>query len=163
MFCVGYYGILRVGEMCESAHTLRAKDVHVGDNKEKIMLLLYTSKTHGQESEPQKIRISTEPELKKDVRCPIQMVIKYMRLRGSYELPTEQFFVFADKSSVKPDQLRDVLRKFLDRIHLNSKLYDVHSFRSERTSDLSKFGYSVDQMKAMGHWRSNTVYKYLKN
>ena len=56
IFCLAYYGMLRVGEISESPHNIKAKDVHVGDNKDKIMLVLYTSKTHGQESEPQKLR-----------------------------------------------------------------------------------------------------------
>ena len=59
-----------------------------------------------------------------------------MRIRGPYRLSTEQFFVFADKSPVKDFQLRKTLRELLYRLNLNSMLYDVHSFRIERTHDL---------------------------
>ena len=86
-----------------------------------------------------------------------------MSRRGPYIEESEHFFVFADKTPVKPHQLRQVLRALLDRINLEGNLYDVHSFRIGRTCDLEKFGYSVDQIKAMGRWKSNAVYRYLKN
>ena len=54
MFCLAYYGMLRVGELTKGPHTVRAKDIHVGNNKDKIMIVLYSSKTHGKESRPQK-------------------------------------------------------------------------------------------------------------
>ena len=44
IFCLAYYGMLRVGEGWGGQHTLKACNVHVGDNKDKIMLVLYTSK-----------------------------------------------------------------------------------------------------------------------
>ena len=86
-----------------------------------------------------------------------------MKIRGSYIKDCEQFFVFADKSPVCPHHFRTTLRLLLDRINLDSALYDVHSFRSGRTCDLAKYGYSIDQIKAMGRWKSNAVYKYLTN
>ena len=61
MFCLGYYGMLRVGELTLGPHTLKACNIHVGNNKDKILLVLYSSKTHGRESGPQKIKISAAP------------------------------------------------------------------------------------------------------
>ena len=43
MFLMGYYGMLRVGELTFSPHTLKARNVHIGNNKDKIMIVLYTS------------------------------------------------------------------------------------------------------------------------
>ena len=130
------------------------------------MVVLYISETHGLESRPQKIKISAAPvkgnHLKK-IFCPFNTVIRFMHMRGSYEENSEQFFVFADGSNVKPQHFRSVLRELLDNFGLESSLYDVHSFRDGRTCDLEKFGYSVEQIKAMGRWKSNAVYRYLKN
>ena len=83
-----------------------------------------------------------------------------MHLRGTYRDEFEPFFVFRDKSPVKPQQFRDLLRSLLESISLDSSLYDVHSFRGGRTVDLYKFGYSIDQIKTMGRWKSNAVYRY---
>ena len=59
MFIVGYYRLLGAGELCfnngtedELQHTIRAKLVYIATNKEKIILLLYTSKTHGFKAHP---------------------------------------------------------------------------------------------------------------
>ena len=65
-------------------------------------------------------------------------------------------------SPVKAENLRSILRLLLDRINLDSSMYDVHSFRIGRTCDLHKFGYTIDQIKAMGRWKSNAVYRYLR-
>ena len=87
-----------------------------------------------------------------------------MKTRGSYLKESEQFFVFSDRTPVKPNNVRSVLRLIISRLGLDSSLYNVHSLRiCEWTCDLEKFGYSVDKIKAMGHWRSNAVYRYLKN
>ena len=165
MFCLAYYGMLRVGELTQGPHTVKAGDIHVGHNKDKLVVVLYTSKTHGQESRPQKIKISSVFTKRPEHRffCPFRTVNQYMNVRGSYKEVTDQFFVFSDNSPVKPYHFRTTLRSLLDRVDLDSRLYDVHSFRIGRTCDLKKYGYSIDQIKAMGRWKSNAVYRYLKN
>ena len=164
MFCLAYYGMMRVGELTLSPHTLKAGHIHVGNNKDKIMVVLYSSKTHGAASRPQKIKIASLPiEVKQQNFCPIRAIQKFMEIRGPYKDKLEQFFVFSDMSPVKPDHFRGILRQLLTSINLNAALYDAHSFRIGRTCDLEKFGFSIDQIKAMGRWKSNAVYRYLKN
>ena len=165
LFILAYYGMMRVGELTLSPHTLKACDIHIGNNKDKILIVLYSSKTHGKESRPQHIKVSAIPMRKKDKKffCPFKIVLKYMKVRGSYKDENKPFFMFSDSSPVKGQHMRSVLRTLLTRIHLDGDLYDVHSFRSGRTIDLEKFGYNLDQIKSMGRWRSNAVYRYLKN
>ena len=169
IFCLAYYGMLRVGEIAKGPHMVKAPNVHVGDNKDKVQIVLYSSKTHGQSSRPQKIKISAgEPTSKikgsqKTHFCPIKIAIKYMHIRGAYLKRDEAFFIFAYRSAIKPCQLRGVLRGLLKDLSLDSQLYDVHSFRIGRTCDLYKYGYSIEQIKVFGRWKSNAVYKYLKN
>ena len=168
MFCLAYYGMMRVGELAQGPHTVKAGDIHVGDNKDKIMVVLYSSKTHGKESRPQKIKIAAIPRpfsrFANTINfCPFKVVIRYMDIRGPYLEDKDQFFVFADKSPVKPYHMRSTLRTLLNNLNLDGSLYDVHSYRIGRTCDLEKFGYSIDQIKSMGRWKSNAVYRYLKN
>ena len=47
MFCLAYYGMLRVGEIAYGPHIIKAGNIHVGGNKDKILLVLYSSKTLG--------------------------------------------------------------------------------------------------------------------
>ena len=168
IFSLAYYGMMRIGELTLGDHVVKATNIHIGRSKEKIMLPLYTLKTHGQGSRPQHIRISAIPKNKSSKYgcrffCPVQLIMSFMSRRGAYLTDEEQLFVFADRSPVTPYHFRTTLRNMLQALGLDSNLYDVHSFRSGRTCDLAKYGYSVDQIKAMGRWRSNTVYSYLKN
>ena len=74
----------------------------------------------------------------------------------------EHFFVFRDKSEIQPKIVRQMLRRVISNLGLDALLYDVHSLRAGRSTDLYKLGYSVEQVKQTGRWRSNIVYRYLK-
>ena len=85
VFCLAYYGLLRVGELTLGDHTLLIGNTHVLEDN--ILLVLYSSKTHGKESRPQKIRISAQPLTSRVSNrqrnfCPVRTVIHYLRLRG---------------------------------------------------------------------------------
>ena len=144
-------------------------------NKDKILVLLYSSKTHNQGSYLQEIKISAESLNNSPAHgnprcatrsgrnfCPFKLTRQYMELQGGFTSDDENFFLCSDGSPVVPMQARNTLRSLLNRVHLNSSLYCFHSFRSSRSSDLLKFGYSVDQIKKIGRWKSNAVYRYLK-
>ena len=57
MFALGYYGLLRISELAVSEHVLKAAHIHLAINKDKLLLVLYSSKMHGVGSRPQKIKI----------------------------------------------------------------------------------------------------------
>ena len=86
IFALAYYGMMGVGEISTSDHTLKACNVHVGCNKKKILLVLYSSKTHSKESRPLNIKISAVEQHMKQERffCPFDLTRSYLRLRGSY-------------------------------------------------------------------------------
>ena len=44
LFIIAYYGLFRVGELTSGTHPVKARDVHVGSNKNKLLFVLYTSK-----------------------------------------------------------------------------------------------------------------------
>ena len=97
IFLLAYYGMLRVGEITFSDHTVKAGHIHIADNKQKLMMVLYTSKTHGQESKPQRIKISVaakEIDNKHRFFCPISSTITYMDIRGPYIEESDPFLPF---------------------------------------------------------------------
>ena len=163
MLLLGYYGLLRIGEMAEGNHAVKAANVHAAENKRKIMIILFSSKTHGLESHPQQIRIWADYEITNIKYCPFKITNEYGNLRGEYMADDEQFFVFQDGSPVQPRHLRSILKKCLKLIGLDATKYDTHSLRIGRASDLMKNGYTVDQIKQLGRWKSNAVYKYIRN
>ena len=184
IFLTSYYGLLRVGEVAESPHTIKAVDVHVADDKSKFLLILHTSKTHGKGNRPQKIRIQgikhvqveledkictfsekldTSRHSNKKFFCPVDMLNKYVNKKGDPLTSDEALFTFADHSTVKPHQIRSVLRYCLGKLNLDASLYDTHSFRIGRASDLLKNNCSIDKIKQLGRWKSNAAFNYLRH
>ena len=57
MVATGYYGLLRIGELTAGTHSILACNVLTAKNKNKIQLVLKTSKTHAEANYPQKVTI----------------------------------------------------------------------------------------------------------
>ena len=174
IFVLGYYGLMRVGELTKEDHPIKACNVHIGQNKDKILLVLYSSKTHSRANPLQRIKISASDEQEstkkmweikgKLVRffCPFNIVRTYISAQGDYINENENFFVFSDKTAVKPKHPNKVLKTCLQRINIDDSLYLVHSLRAGTACDMLKQGHTIDHIKYVGRWKSNAVYKYLK-
>ena len=111
---------------------------------------------------PQRIRITANENEKSGKYfhrhfCPFSVICKYLTTRGPYDSDEEQLFVLRDKTPVTADMARALLRQLIDSIGLNSVLYNIHSLRIGRASDLIKYDYTV------GRWKCNVVYKYFRN
>ena len=171
LFLVMYYGLMHVGEVAFSDHSVKAANVHVGTNKDKILLILESSKTHGKESRPQKIKISAvdrkftnSNNVGNRIFCPFKATRAYNRIRGPYEDNAEPFFVLPDRCTpVKIEMVRQILKQALANVGLNDELYNCHSIRGGRAVEMSDFGYQIERIREAGRWRSNAVYAYLKN
>ena len=87
---------------------------------------------------------------------------QFLQIRGTYSDQKEPFFVFADKSPVKPQHMRNCLKMILKQSGFDATLYGVHSMRAGRAVDLLKLGLSVETMKKIGRWKSNAVFRYLR-
>ena len=112
IFCVAYYGLFRVGELTTGTHPVKAKDVHVGLNKDNLLFVLYTLKTHGPESRPQKVKITANSSpIRKTQQflCPFSLSHQYLSVRGGYMMPNESFFIFRDQSPLTPQQVNTTL------------------------------------------------------
>ena len=162
IFSFAFYGLLRIGEIAESPHVAKAKDVNAGVNKEKILIILYLSKTHGEESRPQRVKISQIGQMIRRY-SPFQLMSKYSKIRSEIMCDEEQFFVFRDRSPVKPSDLRMVLAKAIKGLGLNHKNYSFHSLRIGMASWLIKLGYPIEVVKRLGRWKSNAIYRYIRN
>ena len=162
MFLLSFYGLLRIGEVTDSEHVIKAKNIHVAVNKMKILIVLYSSKTHGKGNRPQKVKITANRESKINFFCPFKLMRAYMQLRGNYKNDDEQLFVFHDYTPVKAEHARSVLKDCITKLNLDECLYNYHSMRIGMATQLAKNGKSIEEIKRAGRWRSNTVYKYLK-
>ena len=162
LYLTAYYGLMRVGELTSSPHVLKAVDVNDARNKKGFKLILHTSKTHGRHNYPQKIKICPADK-NHNCFCPVEELTKFLQLRGRTALTKEEsFFIFKDRRPVRPVDFRNSLKRMIHNLGLDSSLYDTHSFRIGRATDLFKRGVQVDVIKEAGRWKSNAVYKYLR-
>ena len=119
LIATAYYGLFRVGELTTSPHVVLAKNMHIGQNKHKLLLILETSKTHTVGDKPQMIKITSKPDdrLKTKVKqnenhniCPYLLLKQYLALRRPATTDDEPFFIFNDGNGVSTSQFRTILK-----------------------------------------------------
>ena len=84
-------------------------------------------------------------------------------MRGNYSQENEQFFIYRDGSPLLAGQITAVLKQVISNLGLQKEYYSMHSFRIGRSSDLIKSGHSVEEVQRAGRWKSNAVFRYIRN
>ena len=168
-----YFGLFRISEVTQSNHILKAKDVKVGRNKDKMLFILRSSKTHDAGCKSQTIKINsveydplgnsvTSAEVPESC-CPFKLLLNYLQLRKKCAHDSEQFFVFRDRSPVTAQHFRSILKDLLDIGGFDSKYYSSHSICTGRTGDLLELGIEFPVLAKLVHWKSGiSIYTYLK-
>ena len=138
MLSTTYFGLLRVGEVMASEHIIKAKDVHIGRNKNKLMMILQSSKTHEKNMKPQIIKINslggnhitpvviTEGAISD---CPFKILKEYLQVRKKYRSIDEQFFVFSDRTPVQPTQFNRLLKNLI-KFFIWGRKYTLKSIKT---------------------------------
>ena len=164
LFSTAYYGLFRMGELTQSEHVVKACDVYIGDNKNKIKFILRSSKTHGRYTFPQIIKISSIASGSEDnlFYCPYHILRTYVAARPVAVNLNENFFRFSDGSPVTSQNFRQTLKEMIQKSGYDASAYSTHSLCAGRAVDLMELGLSVETIKKLGRWTSNAVYTYLK-
>ena len=165
VFSTAYYGLFRVSELTNGSHPIQARDVHIGDNKNKMLFILRSSKTHWEDTDPQTVKITSKTTASLHERCkscPYEILNAYIQVRPAIQYPMEPLFVFSDGSPLTPHNMRQMLNIILNILNLEPELYGTHSFRIGRATDLLEvLKLSVSTIRKIGQWKSSSVYKYL--
>lgn len=179
MLILGYFALLRVGEITSGDYPIKARDVRIGRNRPKLVLTIRESKTSSLGQTPHVLYIPTLSRRKEILMfggfsgmceefylryCPWTLVKDYAEIRPSQDLGNlaEPFFVFRDKTPVKPEQLRVVLKTLLQMANLDHTLYSTHSLRIGRSCDLNRAGVELSELKRIGRWWSSAVENYIR-
>ena len=184
MFTVAYYGLFRVGELTKGEHNIKAIDVKQGVNKNKLKFILHSSKTHGKGARPQIVKIkeinphgqtwyagkkekgiSFSKQKSSSLKlCPFKLVKQYLKVRKLRRKQDrmEAFFIMGDRSPVTPNNFRKVLSQALTAAGLDNRYYYPSGLRAGHACDLLEMGVSVETIKKLGRWLSNSVYTYLR-
>lgn len=165
MLVMGYFGMLRVGEMATGDHPILARDVHLCYRRKRVQLILRTSKSHGLGDQPQYVKFDTHDSqsyLNNKHFCPFEIVDQFLQARGPKLSDSDPLFVFTDNSPVKPYQLSAVLKRGLNRLGIDSTEFGTHSLRIGHATQLDHRHISLDVIRRRGRWKSNIIYRYLR-
>ena len=171
LFSTTYFGMFCVGEVTTGLHPIMVKDVQIAENKKKILFVLRSSKTHGQHDHPQLIKITTTDKKYANKKeqftgifnyCPYDLLNQYIAIRPKFTSKRDPFFVFSDNTPVRPEHMRTNLKFLLRRNGFNQHFYNRHSLRAGRSVDLMRMNVSLDLIRKLGRWSSNSVYAYLR-
>lgn len=158
MMVVGYYGLLRVGELTNGPHGIKANDLLIARNKDKAILIMRSSKTSLPNQKPVQIQISADGNEDFD---PIVIIEEFTKSRPEVENEDEPLFIFRHRMGISPQQFRGVLKSMLNKSGFNCLNYNCHSLRSGRAKDLKKLGWLIQSIMDQGRWKSNSIFKYL--
>lgn len=166
MMVLGFYGMLRVGEMASGEHPILARDVHLNQKLKKVQIILRTSKTHGLGDQPQYVKFDTHDSrvfLYNKKFCPYQVVADFLDIRGPKLKDSDPLFVFTDNSPVKPYQMQAILKRALKNFNLNPMDFGIHSLRIGYATTLDHRHVSLDIIRRKGRWKgSNIVFRYIR-
>lgn len=155
IFTVMYHAALRASEICESpktSHTLQTHNINLSKSNRSLKVQ-FSSYKHSTSLNPPLVLYPTK------YPCPVKSFIKYKKLRKTHHGPA---FCYSNGTSITRDQLQTTLHKLLTLSGYNSKLYNTHSFRIGKTTDLAKHGYSYSQIAQIGRWKSTAYLRYIK-
>ena len=137
-----------------------------------MMFVLHSSKTHGKELKPQIVKVEAVTKMapyppngvsnQKQRFCPFALLRSYISRRKKFVNNSEPFFVFRDRTPVSSNNLRKILKRLLILNGLDASLYSGISLRGGRATDLAEQKISIESIRKLGHWKSSTVYTYLR-
>ena len=162
MLATAYYGMFRVGEIVSSPHIIQARDVHIRENKEKLLFILRSSKTHYGTLQSVNISATKLNKKAKQDFCPYQLLKQYLEVRLRYQDSTEPFFIYGDRTPISPVAINKVLKMALGECGIDAKNFSMHGMRAGRAGDLLQLGVLVETIKKLGRWKSYAVFTYVQ-
>lgn len=164
MMALSFFAMLRIGEMTTTATRqhgskpmgLQFSDVNFQPDGKSVTVRFFFYK-HSTGNRPFVLNIGNQSDPK---ICPVRLIRKYFCLRGKAPGP---LFLGRDGNPVTPNQFRTFLKSALMTIKLDPSVYKPHSFRIGAASWCSHLGYSDQEIRQMGRWKSMAFTKYIRN
>ncbi len=158
MVTLMYFRLLRVGEVTDSDHTLRFKNVKISDSPRRVILQFQTAKNDRMGTVGHTATVYPDPDKRV---CPVNHLLNYLLLRPPLKHQEENLYVKLNGNPVKENEFRVLLTKGR-KVLKWSKRVTSHSFRMGRATQLFLDGIPVHEIQQKGRWGSNAVLCYIK-
>lgn len=162
MFVLPFFGMLRLSEFTTSAttapqHTLKLGDVALPGGLPRRVIITISSYKHANGKRPVSLQIGgrpTDPAL-----CPVRAMEEFLAVRGA---AAGALFSFPDGNGISRATFNQVLRAAAAHGGIDVSRVTSHSFRIGGATAAADAGFSDDEIRRMGRWKSNAVQKYIR-
>lgn len=159
LLLLSYYCCLRAGEAVYSnslSHTLSFHQIHITNlPNERYITINFESYKHCIHSN---LKFHIESVHDKNY-CPVSSLIDYINFRGREAGP---IFIHLNKTPVKRSRYSSIIKSCVSLLGLDPKLYNTHSLRIGRATDLALLGTSLEVIKQTGRWSSSAYLRYIR-
>ena len=162
VFLLMFFGFLRIGEVAaKSKFTLQASLLKRSDvsfavsNNIAVAILTFHVSKNNQCGAPQTVTIQAQSA---GQFCPVEALRRYLSQSKGQAL-----FCHFDTLPLTSFQLRQMLKKVVNFCDFPCKqFFQSHSFRIGAASTATALGYSEEDIKVMGRWRSGAFKQYIR-
>jgi site-specific recombinase XerD len=154
MFQIAFAAMLRIGEITsgnQSNHNIQLQNVSLSADTLSLTLLTFK---HSIKPITLVLRAAQG-----NLLCPVQAARTYLDMRGDKHV---YFFVHADGTPISKATFRKRLNDCLLYVGISSDSINTHSFRIGGATHLANCGYSDDEIRRLGRWRSNALASYIR-
>ena len=162
--CLAFFGFLRCGEFTVPSQSEYDPDSHLSltdialDNKVNPSLIQVRIKQSKTDPFRQGVDIYLG-RTGKGIICPIQAIVPYLMKRGAQPGP---LFILSDGSYLTRLRFASSITSVLQRVGINSKQYNTHSFRIGAATTAKEAGISDVEIKMLGRWKSSAYQLYVR-
>ncbi len=161
-FLLAFFGFLRVGEFtaasksADCSRILSVEDIKVGESgMSHLEVRVRYSKTD-QRGTTVLLRVDSASDI---LLCPVNAMLQYLQARSTWRGP---LFIHFNKQPLTSYQFNHMIKTAIKAIGLSPKYFSSHSFRIGAATAASVGGFSDDQIKEMGRWRSSAFQSYIR-
>jgi hypothetical protein len=157
MFSLTFFALLRIGEITvnnNTRHVINKGDINVSRQDLQVIKLTIPFSKTDQKGLSTKIAVC---EFNQGAICPLKLVSKYISIRHNENGP---LFCHYNTNGVTRYQFRKVLHKALEFIGIIPHDYNTHYFRIGSATHLSMNGFTEEDIKTKGRWKSASFQRY---
>ena len=159
-FSLTFHACLRAGEICKTTtleHTLRIEQL--ARETDEPLGVRYTIRFESFKHSNFRTPSITIQKSQDTVICPVISLDDFFRYLPARTGPILQFF---DGSVMNRYRLAKKLKEALDFCGEDSSLYNIHSLRIGRATQLANDNISDAAIRSAGRWSSNAYIKYIR-
>ncbi|XP_062583346.1 uncharacterized protein LOC134245102 [Saccostrea cucullata] len=157
---LAFFGFLRCGEFTIDDKFVAANHLCIDDLKifeDHLVLTLKRSKT-----DPFRNGVSIPIFANQTIVCPVKAMNKYLKKRSFRAVQEEPLFIQSDNSALSRNVFIQKMKIMLDKLGLESKNYNGHSFRIGAATTGSKVRLEDHLLKTLGRWSSDCYTTYIQ-